>query len=123
MEELRNMPVWNSVCTHNPPSFPPFPPLTTPTHISPNTSLPGRECYCSTSLSPQSEKLNETTRCTLSCAGNASEICGGKLALTLYNLTMIDSKIGVTGVGWSQFSSVAGYGTLAFVTFVLAAVM
>ena len=42
------------------------------------------------------------------------------MALTLYNLTAADSK---TGRAWSQFSGAAGYGTLAVVTLVIAAVL
>lgn len=79
----------------------------------------GRECYCSPYLSALSEKLPDS-RCIYSCVGNASEVCGGQLALTLYNLTDADSK---TGIAWSQFSGAAGYGTLAVITLIIAAVL
>ncbi|EME81283.1 uncharacterized protein MYCFIDRAFT_176579 [Pseudocercospora fijiensis CIRAD86] len=38
-------------------------------------------------LSALSEKLNKTARCDFACDGNSSQICGGRLALTLYNRT------------------------------------
>jgi hypothetical protein len=78
----------------------------------------GRECWCGQHLSELSEKLNESTRCIYSCNGNSSEICGGPAALTLYNLTAVDSQ---TGIAWSQFSGAAGYGTLAVITLIIAA--
>ena len=81
--------------------------------------IAGRECYCSPYLSALSEKLPDS-RCIYSCVGNASEVCGGQLALTLYNLTDADSK---TGIAWSQFSGAAGYGTLAVITLIIAAVL
>lgn len=84
-----------------------------------NWTTLGRECYCSPYLSSLSEKLPDS-RCIYSCVGNASEICGGQLALTLYNLTGADSK---TGIAWSQFSGAAGYGTLAVITLIIAAVL
>ena len=82
-------------------------------------TLAGRECYCSPYLSALSEKLPDS-RCIYSCVGNASEVCGGQLTLTLYNLTSADSK---TGIAWSQFSGAAGYGTLAVITLIIAAVL
>lgn len=83
------------------------------------TRVTGRECYCSPYLSALTEKLSDS-RCIYSCVGNASEVCGGQLALTLYNLTAADSK---TGIAWSQFSGAAGYGTLAVITLIIAAVL
>ena len=80
----------------------------------------GHQCWCSQHLSGLSEKVNESTRCTSVCEGNASEICGGSTALTLYNLTAVEYK---TGRAWSQFSGAAGYGTLAVITLVIAALM
>ena len=80
----------------------------------------GRECWCGQELSDLSDKLNESSKCMYSCAGNSSEVCGGHLALTLYNLTSDDLK---TGIAWSRFSGAAGYGTLALVTLMIAAAM
>jgi hypothetical protein len=85
-----------------------------------DNALTGRECWCSQHLSDLSEKLNDSSRCKYSCNGNSSEICGGSDALTLYNLTELDYK---TGRAWSQFSGAAGYGTLAVITLVIAAIL
>jgi len=46
----------------------------------------GQECWCAPYLSGLSAKLNESV-CDLACVGNTSEICGGRLALTLYHST------------------------------------
>lgn len=81
---------------------------------------PGRECYCSPYLSALSEKLPDS-RCIYSCVGNASEVCGGRLALTLYNLT--GSAASKEGRAWRLFDGAAGYGTLAVVTLIFAAVV
>ncbi|KAI1090614.1 WSC domain-containing protein [Rostrohypoxylon terebratum] len=45
-----------------------------------------RECWCGDSLSLNSVKLEETS-CDAPCDGNNSTVCGGHLALTLYNAT------------------------------------
>lgn len=91
----------------------------------------GRQCFCSTHLSLLSERLNESERCIFSCDGNASQICGGPDALTLYNLTLAEKEedgedgkgFMTTGIAWSRFSGAAGYGTLAVVTLVIAAIL
>ncbi|KAK3116471.1 hypothetical protein LTR53_003135 [Teratosphaeriaceae sp. CCFEE 6253] len=81
----------------------------------------GRECYCGAYLSSFSEKLNETARCVYACNGNGSEVCGGALALTLYNLTAADSK---TGIAWSLVPTQAMlYSAAALAMLVLAAVL
>lgn len=78
----------------------------------------GRECYCSPYLSAFSEKLNETARCVYACNGNSSEICGGQLAITLYNRTSSSE----TGVAWSLVSGQSTwYGFAAFVFMLFAA--
>ncbi|GAB7340950.1 hypothetical protein MBLNU457_7294t1 [Dothideomycetes sp. NU457] len=46
----------------------------------------GRECWGSGNLNSYSTQLNES-RCDYECVGNSSQVCGGSLALTLYNLT------------------------------------
>ena len=80
----------------------------------------GRECWCGSYLSALSEPLNEIARCIYACDGNASEVCGGALALTLYNLT----EAAKTGVARSLGSeSAAWYGTAAVVTLLLAALL
>jgi hypothetical protein len=68
----------------------------------------GRECWCGEYLSTLSSKLNDS-KCDFACNGNASELCGGQLAITLYNLTS-DSK---TGIAWSLGSGASWYGTAA----------
>lgn len=84
----------------------------------------GRQCFCSSQLSLLSERLNESERCIFSCDGNSSQICGGPDALTLYNLTAeMEGEFKTTGIAWSQFSGAAGYGTLAVITLVVAAVL
>lgn len=69
----------------------------------------GRECYCSPYLSSFSEKL-EDSNCSYACNGNGSEICGGRLTITLYNKTS-----GSTGVAWRlQGGGQATWYALAF---------
>lgn len=43
----------------------------------------GRECYCSPYLNSLSAKLPDS-KCTVPCASDAMQVCGGALALTLY---------------------------------------
>ncbi|KAI7288071.1 hypothetical protein KC345_g108 [Hortaea werneckii] len=57
--------------------------------------------YCGQYLSALSEEINATAHCVYSCNGNSSELCGGRLALTLYNLTDASK----TGNAWSMGSS------------------
>ena len=78
----------------------------------------GRECWCGRALSDLSERLHESSKCVTPCRGNASEVCGGPLALTLYNLTSLESQ---TGTAWSQQHAAAGYGTLAVILLIIAA--
>lgn len=75
--------------------------------------------YCGQYLSAFSEEL-KSTACKYSCNGNATEVCGGQLALTLYNLTDA-SKTGTAGSIVS--SQPAWYGLAAFVMLVIAAVL
>ncbi|KUJ22455.1 WSC-domain-containing protein, partial [Mollisia scopiformis] len=42
-----------------------------------------RECYCASYLSALSSKLPDTS-CDLPCEGNSTQICGGSLALSVY---------------------------------------
>lgn len=46
----------------------------------------GQECWCSPYLNTLSAQLNASA-CNLACLGNSSEICGGSLKISLYNLT------------------------------------
>ncbi|KAK1036991.1 hypothetical protein LTS16_013256 [Friedmanniomyces endolithicus] len=53
----------------------------------------GRECYCGAYLSAFSTQFpNASAHCVYACDGNGSQICGGALALTLYNLTTSSSS-------------------------------
>jgi hypothetical protein len=86
----------------------------------------GRECYCGAYLSTLSTKFdNESAHCVYACEGNSSEVCGGALALTLYNLT--DNASGKssskTGLAWSFTEQSAWYGMAAVVSLVVAAVL
>lgn len=88
----------------------------------------GRECYCASYLSAFSVQLNDS-RCNFACNGNASEVCGGSLALTLYNATGSGggggSKTGgAMGLGGGfQGSGAVWYGFAGLVTLVVAAVL
>jgi len=42
-----------------------------------------RECYCANYISTFSTHLSDSA-CTLPCAGNSSQICGGALRLSVY---------------------------------------
>lgn len=46
----------------------------------------GRECWCAPDLNSFANKLPDAN-CTLPCAGNATEICGGALTITTYQKT------------------------------------
>ncbi|TKA30489.1 hypothetical protein B0A50_02717 [Salinomyces thailandicus] len=80
----------------------------------------GRECYCGQYLSALSEEIDAPAHCVYACNGNASEVCGGQLAITLYNLTDASK----TGTAWSVVSGQpAWYGFAAFVMLVFAAIL
>lgn len=79
----------------------------------------GRECWCGAYLSALSEKLNDSN-CIYACDGNASEVCGGQLTLSLYNLTSTSK----TGIAWSVISGQpAWYGTAALAMLIVAALL
>ncbi|KAF1356479.1 WSC domain-containing protein [Delphinella strobiligena] len=61
----------------------------------------GQECWCAPYLDALSVRLDNSS-CDLACVGNASEICGGRLTLTLYNVTAKSgaSALGCWGVGF-----------------------
>ncbi|CAK3908571.1 Hypothetical predicted protein [Lecanosticta acicola] len=56
----------------------------------------GRECYCAQYLSAFSTRLADS-RCGYACDGNASQLCGGALAISLYNRTGGAHTGGVAG--------------------------
>lgn len=69
----------------------------------------GQECWCSPYLSTLSTQLN-ASECDLACLGNSSEICGGSLKISLYNLTdkaAAKSGAAANAVGW-QYGLGAG---------------
>lgn len=92
-----------------------------------------RTCHCGAHLSLLSDKLPEAgdaLKCTYACDGNASQICGGEGALTLYNLTITEGVEGDVEVetgraGWNLGSGAEGavYGVLGVVGLVVAAVL
>ncbi|KAK8858379.1 hypothetical protein IAR55_002606 [Kwoniella newhampshirensis] len=46
----------------------------------------GRECFCGSSLSNGASLGKYSTQCTMKCAGNTKQLCGGPNALSLYSL-------------------------------------
>lgn len=54
----------------------------------------GNECWCDNSIAPWAVFIN-ASECNVPCAGNSSQTCGGKMALSLWNGTYIDRKAGV----------------------------
>lgn len=56
-----------------------------------------RECWCSPYISALSDKLSDQ-ECNMACEGDASKVCGGRLTLTVYNLTLTtqNKAIGLT---------------------------
>lgn len=65
--------------------------------------LTTRRCWCSNYFSALSTQLPESN-CSLACKGNDTELCGGYLTITLYNLTSKSS-------GSSSSSSKTGTAT------------
>ena len=63
----------------------------------------GRECWCGPSLAYNYKTYNRL--CPMTCAGDASSICGGRNSLTLYerdDATAPDAPVGnYDYVGWS----------------------
>lgn len=52
-----------------------------------------RECYCANHVNSFSAKLPES-KCNLPCAANDTQICGGALALTVYDAMKADTSKG-----------------------------
>ena len=63
----------------------------------------GRECWCGPSLAYNYKTYNRL--CPMTCAGDASSVCGGRNSLTLYerdDATAPDAPVGnYDSVGWS----------------------
>ncbi|CAD0095327.1 unnamed protein product [Aureobasidium mustum] len=80
-----------------------------------------KECWCGSYLSALSDKLPESN-CSLACVGNDSELCGGFLTISLYNLTSkkagsddssSSTKGAATSVSASSWTYVIGAGVMA----------
>ncbi|OCK96363.1 WSC-domain-containing protein [Cenococcum geophilum 1.58] len=56
----------------------------------------GSECWCAPYLSAFSNKLPDSD-CNIPCQGNSSVACGGRLTITLYNITT-SAKGGAIGL-------------------------
>lgn len=50
----------------------------------------GRECWGAFTLNTYSAKLSDSN-CTYACEANATEVCGGSLTISLFNLTDANS--------------------------------
>ncbi|KAE9381700.1 WSC-domain-containing protein [Stipitochalara longipes BDJ] len=69
-----------------------------------------KECYCANYLNALSNKLPDSS-CDLACAGNSSQICGGDLALTVYQQQSTTTKgAGVKAVREAHVGSVLALG-------------
>ena len=77
----------------------------------------GRECYCGLALT-HGAALG-SSRCTMACAGDAAQICGGPSALSVYrrNATAIPDQPGPPGTSSSAVAPLpaADPGTYAYV--------
>jgi hypothetical protein len=76
-------------------------------------------CWCSNYLSALSAQLSESN-CSLACVGNDTELCGGYLTITLYNLTSkksssssSSSKSAAASVAASGWTYMLGAGVMA----------
>ncbi|KAG9698849.1 hypothetical protein KCU95_g2247, partial [Aureobasidium melanogenum] len=79
-----------------------------------------KECWCGSYLSALSNKLSESN-CSLPCVGDDSELCGGYLTISLYNLTSkkagsddsSSTKGAASSVSASSWTFVLGAGVMA----------
>jgi WSC domain len=78
-----------------------------------------RECYCANLLNGLSNKLPDSS-CNLPCAGNSSQICGGDLALTVYQQQTSTKGAGIKGVREAPVSSILALGIAIAVLLCLA---
>jgi hypothetical protein len=56
-----------------------------------------RECWCAQYISSVSPKVPDSS-CNLPCEGNSSQICGGDLKLTVYQVKSATKGAGTKGV-------------------------
>ncbi|CAG8956098.1 hypothetical protein HYFRA_00011882 [Hymenoscyphus fraxineus] len=68
-----------------------------------------RECYCSNYLSALSTKVDDKT-CSLSCQGNDTQICGGSLALSVYQAKSSKESASTKGVRERPVGSILALG-------------
>ncbi|KAG8629220.1 hypothetical protein KVT40_003085 [Elsinoe batatas] len=76
----------------------------------------GRECWGGKYLSSLTTKLDESN-CSIGCGGNNSQVCGGRLTLSLYNVTGEGSggsgSGGQSGAGVKEVAGAVGAIVLA----------
>ncbi|PSK46363.1 Kremen protein 1 [Elsinoe australis] len=65
----------------------------------------GRECWGGTYISSLSKKLDESN-CSIGCGGNNTEICGGRLTLSLYNMSKESGSSGSSSSGGEKGAGV-----------------
>ncbi|EXJ87032.1 hypothetical protein A1O3_03989 [Capronia epimyces CBS 606.96] len=57
----------------------------------------GRECYCASALGPNT--LLNATGCTMACAGDNTQVCGGRSRLSVYNNTALSAPAAKQTIG------------------------
>ncbi|KAF8866392.1 WSC-domain-containing protein [Acephala macrosclerotiorum] len=78
-----------------------------------------RECYCAQLLSAISNKLPESS-CNLPCIANDTQICGGNLALSVYQTKSSTKGAGVKVASEAPVGSILALGIAMGVLFCLA---
>ncbi|KAH8792446.1 WSC domain-containing protein [Hyaloscypha finlandica] len=78
-----------------------------------------KECYCANYLNSLSSKLPDSS-CDLGCAGNGTQICGGNLALTIYQQKSSTKGAGTKVVREAHVGSILALGIAIAVLLCLA---
>jgi hypothetical protein len=78
-----------------------------------------RECYCAQFLSAISNKLPDSS-CNLPCIANDTQICGGNLALSVYQTKSSTKGAGVKVASKAPVGSILALGIAMGVLFCLA---
>ncbi|RDL34535.1 uncharacterized protein BP5553_07663 [Venustampulla echinocandica] len=78
-----------------------------------------RECYCARYVSSLSSKLPDSS-CNLPCKGNSSQICGGSLSLSVYQVKSSKEGSGIKVVREAPVGSVLALGIAMGVSLYLA---
>ncbi len=68
-----------------------------------------RECWCAQYLSSIAAKLPDSS-CDLACAGNTTQICGGALKLSVYNVKKSTKGAAVKVVHQAPVGSILALG-------------